>query len=590
MDDLAKLALEQIQESEKLTTDWRKEAEIDLAFAAGDQWPKSVRDYRERNRLPVLTIDRIEPAVAKIVGEHRKNDVAVKAIKADNPPIILPDGKPLAYDEFINGLMRSIHHDSMGEYVVSTAFEHMCLCGVGAWYLQKQYDEGYTFDQEIRMKRVLNPLSVYGDVAGRWEDRMRYAHIVESLTETEYRERFKESPPGGINVSTDGMIPKDGVLLSLWHNLETRKEKIVMARLADGTVQVLPKDSVKDIPGIEVIREREAEMYSVKRYLTNGHEILEETEWPGSIIPVFILYGQESVIGTNINWRGIVRKARDPQRMYNYYRSTVAEMLGAAPKAPYIGTAAMFRGHESEWASANTGERTYLTFEPDPSAPGASPQRNQMDYPQGLDREALISSDDIKAVTKIHDASLGARSNETSGKAIRARQMEADMGNYWYLDNFLQCMDLMGRCLLQAIPKIYDGTRKVYIRSEDGKITRVLINQRGPDGIINQVLPDEMGVEVITGPAFTTMREEGAAAMVDMAQAYKPLMEIAGDEVMGLQDIPGADRIAERIKRHIAKVSPHVLDDSDPMRQVGELQQQLAQMQQQLAQLMGGQQ
>jgi hypothetical protein len=40
--------------------------------------------------------------------------------------------------------------------------------------------------------------------------------------------------------------------------------------------------------------------------------------------------------------------------------------------------------------------------------------------PAGALQEALNANDDMKSILGIYDASLGARSNETSGKAIAA--------------------------------------------------------------------------------------------------------------------------------------------------------------------------
>ena len=70
-------------------------------------------------------------------------------------------------------------------------------------------------------------------------------------------------------------------------------------------------------------------------------------------------------------------------------------------------------------------------------ARGATPPQRQAP-PQisaGMMQEAMSAAEDIKAVTGIYDASLGARSNETSGVAINARAREGDVSTFHFIDN-----------------------------------------------------------------------------------------------------------------------------------------------------------
>jgi hypothetical protein len=81
--------------------------------------------------------------------------------------------------------------------------------------------------------------------------------------------------------------------------------------------------------------------------------------------------------------------------------------------------------------------------------------------------EAQINTQDIKDITGIHDASLGIKSNETSGRAIMARQSEGDVASLTYYDNGNAAILEAGDVMNQLIPQIYDGTRIIRIIGED---------------------------------------------------------------------------------------------------------------------------
>lgn len=575
MDDIVKLAYDQYEESENITQHWRMQAKDDLAFAAGDQWDPMVSRWRTQDRRPMLTVDRIEPAIALIVGNQRRNDIAIKVVQRG-----LADGKFRSIDgatecsqsDLYNGLVREIQQRSHFDSVMSTAFEHMVQCGVGAWTVETEYEEGLTFDQRIKIGRVLNPLSIYPDVSSRWAGPPQYGHIVEMLSEDEYRNKYGEEAMGGFSGDVRSTTLRTGVMISQWYNIEKEMVRIEMIRTEEGKIIVLEAKDAKILKDtgmrIELLRKREMAKNKVFRRIINGSEVLEESIWPGQYLPMITLFGPESVTDGQLDWRGIVRKAKDPQRLYNYARSTVAEMMGAAPKAPYMVTDEMVRDYEDEWAQASVGNKPYIRFRPDPRMSGAMPARQQMSYPQGFAEEARVAADDIKAVTKVWDASLGARSNETSGRAILARQSESDMGNYWFTDALMLGVEQTGIVLVDALPGVLDGTRTVMPRGKDGTQTAYVIN----DGEQNRLTKIECGVEVIAGPAFATARQEAVTNMAEMGRVAPKMMEIAADIWMRNQDWPGADEIADRLKK---AVPPQFLDDSDPLKQVAMLKQEL---------------
>ena len=168
-------------------------------------------------------------------------------------------------------------------------------------------------------------------------------------------------------------------------------------------------------------------------------------------------------------------------------------------------------------------------------------------------QEASIAADDLKAVTGIHDASLGAPGNETSGRAILMRQREGDVGTFVYIDNLARAIRHAGRILVDLIPHIYDTERTMRILGEDGGETFAVINQAalGPDGpvVLNDLSAGKYDVEVTTGPSFSTKRIEAAESMMAFVQAVPPAAALIGDLIARNMDWPGAEAIAERLRK-----------------------------------------
>jgi Phage P22-like portal protein len=313
----------------------------------------------------------------------------------------------------------------------------------------------------------------------------------------------------------------------------------------------------------------------------------------------------------------MIRDAKDPARMYNYWMTSATEEVGLRPKAPFIGAEGQFEGHETKWAQANTRSFPYLEYKPKTLAGQLAPppQRQQMaDVPVGVLQMAMHASDDIKSTTGVFDASLGARSNETSGVAIKQRDRQGETTNYHYIDNLNTTLRHVGRCILDMWPKVYDGTRTLQIMGQDGKVSTTEVNKPAMEtdetGQAVEMLENDMsvvadfGVTISVGPSYDTLRQEAVDGMIQTAQSWPKLMDIAGDKVVRSMDWPMADEIADRIEKTIP---PELRDKEDgetaddtvdtpfgpvPKEQLpamlGQLKQQMDQMQQALQEASSG--
>jgi hypothetical protein len=349
-----------------------------------------------------------------------------------------------------------------------------------------------------------------------------------------------------------------------------------------------PEARQMEMMGVRPLRTREVEIRRIKWMKTNGYEILEENDWPGKHIPVIRVIGNEFEVDGRLYISGLVRNAKDAQRMYNYWVSQEAEMLALAPKAPFIGYAGQFEGYEHQWKTANTQNYPYLEINPDVTdGQGAIlplPARAQPPLPQtGLIQAKMGASDDIKSTTGYYDSSLGETSNERSGRAILARERQGDTGSYHYIDNLARAIRYGTRQLVDLIPKIYDTQRIARIIGIDGETSTARIDPMQPEPvrevrnemgvIIEKIYNPSVGkydVAVTTGPSYLTKRQEAMDAMGQILQANPNLWAVAGDLFVKNMDWPGAQEIAQRLQKTI---EPRLLEDEeDPAIQAAKME------------------
>jgi hypothetical protein len=305
---------------------------------------------------------------------------------------------------------------------------------------------------------------------------------------------------------------------------------------------------------------------------------LEEQDWAGKYIPVIRVVGNEFEVEGRMYLSGLVRNAKDAQRMYNYWVSQETEMLALAPKAPFIGYGGQFEGYEHQWKTANTNNWPYLEVNPDVTdGQGAVlplPQRAAPPLAQtGLIQAKMGASDDIKATTGQYDSSLGQTSNERSGRAIIARERQADTGTYHYVDNLARAIRYTTRQLIDLIPQIYDTQRIARIIGVDGQADMVRIDPMQPEAVreirdennivIDKIYNPTVGkydVVVTTGPGYLSQRQEAMDAMAQILQGNPSLWAVAGDLFVKNMDWPGAQEMAERLKKSL---DPKLLAETD---------------------------
>jgi hypothetical protein len=591
-----------------------REDEIDdLRFYAGSpdnhwQWPADVLATRGAvqgqtiNARPTLTINKLPQHVRQVTNDMRQNRPGAKVIPVD-------DDADVQVAEIFNGMIRHIEYISDADVAYDTACENQVAYGEGYITLMTEYCEPNTFDQDIKIGRIRNSFSVYMDplIQDPTGADAKYCFITEDLTKAEYERQYPDAAPistlqslGVGDQSISNWLNEDTVRIASYYYIDYEKAKLNMYPGGQTAFQNTPEDKQLRAFYGEPKRTRESVNPKVKYCKINGYEILEQNDWAGKWIPVIRVVGNEFEVDGRLYVSGLVRNAKDAQRMYNYWVSQEAEMLALAPKAPFIGYGGQFEGYEDKWKTANTNNWPYLEVNPDVTdGQGAVlplPQRAQPPMASsGLLQAKAGASEDIKSTTGQYNASLGMGSNERSGKAILARQREGDVGTYHYGDNLTRAVRHVARQLVDLIPKIYDTQRIARIIGEDGETKMVKINPEQQEPV--KKIVDESGVVIekiynpgvgkydvvaTTGPGYATKRQEALEAMAQLLQGNPQLWQVAGDLFVKNMDWPGAQEMSKRFAKTI---DPKFLEDGDESPALQAAQMQIQAMGQEMEQM-----
>ena len=573
-------------------SDSREDELDDLRFMAGSpdnawQWPADVLATRGAvqgqtiNARPCLTINKLPQHVRLVTNEQRQNRPSGKVIPAD-------DQADVAVAEVFQGIVRHIEYLSDADVAYDTACDNQVTYGEGYIRILTEYCREDSFDQDLKIGRIRNSFSVYMDpmIHDPCGSDAEWCFITEDIPKEEYERLYPDALPISVMMS-QGVGDQS---LSMWMSQETVRiaeyfyidhQKKTLNLYPDNITAFNGSPQDKQLKAMfgKPLKSRTSEHRQVKWLKTNGFEVLEERDWAGKWIPVIRVVGNEFEVDGQLYISGLVRNAKDAQRMYNYWVSQEAEMLALAPKAPFIGYGGQFEGYETNWKTANTNNWPYLEVNPDVTdgagTPLPLPERAQPPMAQtGLIQAKVGAGEDIKATTGQYDSSIGATSNERTGRAILARQNQGDTSTYHYVDNLARAVRYTTRQLVDLIPKIYDTERVARIVGLDGEVDMVKINPNQPEPVriikdpitgldIEKIYNPSIGVYdvvVTTGPSYATKRQEAMEAMQMILQSNPQLWGVAGDLFIKNMDWPGAQEMAARFAKTL---DPKVLENSD---------------------------
>jgi len=553
------------------------------------QWPEKIYKARTDAGLPCLTINQMTSLIRGVINDTRQNKPAIAVKPADS-------GADRKTALIYSGLIRSIEQQSNADAAYDTGVE--CAASGGFGYLRVAIEHAHndSFEKDIKIKRVADPLTILGDPFSMsvdsvdWDD----AFVMDPVP----KKRFKRLYPSAKEVNFESSawagvgepwLQAETILVCEWWNRKEVEREIV--QLSNGLV-VDAKEyddpesedrAVFDAAGLKEKDRRTTKSYKVTQRIMTGAEIIDTIEWPGQFIPIIPVYGDEVVVEGKRYLRSMIADAKDPQRNLNFWRSKASETASKQTRNQWIGPEDAFQGdYADRWD--NPDNHNVLIY-----AGTVEPHRPAQGGPDAAAlQEAMSANNDIMVTTGIYNAARGAPSQETSGRAINARKIETDTGMFHFPDNLTRAIRHLGIVLVDIIPHVYTKDRIIRTLGEDGKEHLVQLGEKPkpmpaapdgeapelaagetpiatPAGVPLQAEPDDDGqpdysavydlgvgrydVIVSAGPGYQTRRQEAAEQQMQMVQAFPQLGALIGDIIASNQDWPGADEIERRLKK-----------------------------------------
>lgn len=621
-DAFIRLARERFKESSDAEHDLRKDMLEDYRFYNSEQWPAHIKAARMLDERPCLTINRLPQFVRQVVNQARQAKPAIQVNPVDS-------GSDPDTAEVFQGICRHIEVQSKAHVAYSTANEHQAIMGRGYWRVLTEYAADDSFEQEIRIRRIPDPFTVYFDPNCSEPDYSdaTYCFVISHVSRAAYVARYGEQ--AAFEAQAFASL---GDHRALWHfgdkiqiaeyfYIETTKERIAdvisfpgtekQARITTLRSAIKPEhlvpDPVTKRPPAIIVAERDTLVRTVKWAVINGVQVLEGNKrrtggraLPGRYIPVVPVLGEELIVDGKKNLRGMVRDAQSPQRAYNFWVSATTEKIALSTKAPIIAAVGQLDGHQAKWNSSNKRNYAYLEYNPIDAAGHLVPPPQRASYDPDVSALVVLTQQadrDLKSVLGMFDASQE-RSPEQSGKAILARQAQGEQGTSHFLDNLSRSIEHTGRILLDWIPVYYSQPRMLRIHGIDDIPSEVLIHAGHPDAA-TQMLSDNPNLEkniksgrpfdlsvgrydvtISVGPSYASRRQESVEAIIQLIHAYPALLPVVGDILMENMDWPGAKQLAPRLKR---MVPPEARDPEEGEAEIPpEVRAQMQQLQQQL--------
>ena len=557
-----KEALDRFNIVETAEKDERKEAVEDIKFAQtkDGQWDDIAT--KSRTGRPRYTLNHIAAAIDTIVGDQRQNEIS---------PTVLALSDDADEAETYEGVIRNIEAQSSARNIYDSAFDEALNGGYGGWRIVTKENTEDVFVQDIFLEPIRSATtSLWFDTDAKQYDKRDalYAFLTWELSIEEFKRRYPKASVTDFNQkkyaqgSCKSWFRGNNVRLAeYWRKIPVKKN---VALLSDGRTIDLDEDGAiltsAEGLGITIVKQREVTTHKVQRYIMNGAEILEgPKDWAGKYIPLIPLYGKINYIEGKTYVRGLVRFAKDAQRIYNYIRSFIVETTALTPKDPYWITATQAKGYTAQLGRMAVDNPPFQLYNSDANAPGPPQRTGAPQIQQAMIEQAQSAQMDIAKTLGVTagmpDQTAGTDLDMRSGKAIEAQARRGDAGAFVFGDNLVKSTEYSSIVLVDLIPRILDTDRIIRIMSPDGtaevkRINQVVVDpETGKETIVNDLTAGRYDVQASSGPMFATQREKAAETLQRLSIENPTFAEVTPDLIAKSLDTPMADELHKRIRK-----------------------------------------
>ena len=547
----------------------------DIRFANGDsdngyQWPNSLRRNREIDAKPCLTINVIHQHNLQISNQARKNKSSVKFLPQGN-------GATALGATMMNNLSRRIERISDAQSAYTRARNFQIEGGIGYWRIKTDYAGPQTFDQDIFIEPVVDPLAVYLDPDIKKLDGSdaNFGFVFDNMPKEvfdqefpDFKDKVGENSPLGIDGADDDWLTKDHVRVAEYFRKVAYEDTLVSFVWQGQRQTVLKSKLARNMLGIlddPNTKTRPTQREEVEWYLIAGSQVIDSTVWVGKYIPLIRVIGEETIIDGIMDRKGHTRSMKDSQRMYNYNASAQVEFVALQGKTPWVAAAESIEEYETMWNTANTTNHSVLVYKPydDQGQQLPPPQRTtpptaSPGYQAGME----TAFNQIMMASGQWQNQMGMMGNERTGAAIGKRQRQSETAVFHFQDNYEAALIFTGKQLLDLIPKVYDTKRLLVVQGDNDEDLEVMIDpqaqqafqqQQAEDGSIASMVFNpawgDYAIGASVGPEYGSKRDETTEALSLILTQAPQLVPIIGDILLGSMDFDKAQEAAQRLRR-----------------------------------------
>ena len=522
----------------------------------GAQWEGDAIAKRKAQGKPTLEINISRAYVQQQINTMRQNRPQAKVVPVDS-------GADPEVAKVLEGLIKDVEESSNFEDALDTAAANQVHAAVGFYRIVTDYINEKSFNQEPRFKPVENPQAVLIDPLSKALDGsdMAKALVCEWVDKDQVIKEHGKDAVDDFETDAD----------SDWSNYTDKtvciaeyfyKEQIAdtLLLLKDGTIEfksVLLEQVSEDELEQMIETERSTSRTEIKWAKVSGTKVLEKGVFPGQYIPIFPVYGEVTWVENKRHIFSLVHFAKDPQRLFNYWKSTEAHILQKNQDEMTIVDDRGIAGFD-EWR--NPSSAAYLRFK------ATDDSGNVIPYPTKIGAAAppvgiLNASESAKAlipdILNMHAPQMGQDVNQQSGVAIGLLQRQSDTAQFHFQDNINKTIRHSARVLIGLFPILYDTEMVRRIIGADGESELVKLNaqpenqdeqSKAINGVLNDMSLGRFDIRMDTGPSFNTQREQSFTLMMQLVQSNPSLFNIVADLIIMNSPLLNSKEIAERVK------------------------------------------
>lgn len=520
--------------------DTRLKAADDMVFAWLTQWDDtylSQSDIGYRGEFNIL-----RKAMRQIL-----TDLTLNPVQVDFDPVDATDDSGA---DLMDGMYRADMRNNTSLEAKKNANQEAVVCGAAAWELRAEWKTNNPDDDRQVIKRW--PLyeannNVMWDPNAKLIDKSdaKYVSCLVSYSEDGYKdlreELTGESEENGdasfkfpeISYTFPWISETNKIYVTRFFHRELKKVKHFIFVDGFGTVKSVAEHEMDDKEdfladnGYDLTDERTINRYVVTRYIASGGEILEAVVIAGEHIPIIPQYGERQFVEGEEHYEGIVRLAKDPQRLRNLQLSYLADIVSMSPREKPIFTAEQIQGFEDmyEQSGADNNLPYLLQNALDVNGQllpfGAVGGIKAPDVPPAL---MMSIAESRAAVDDVAGAGLPQDITDTdlSGKAVQALQKRMDMQSYTYQDNHKFAMRRDGEIYASMAKDIHDVQQDVTLVKVDGTKSKETINKEEMNydtferEISNDISKMTFDVYANAGPSFESVKEQNKEELKEL--------------------------------------------------------------------------